>query len=125
MKEVCQGQNQREREPKSYANPSQSGMGNTLRPPIAYNGKRRGSNSLLFHKRMCLQTDVAYPAEQIEDTSATTNFERINQRISKEIGVYIKWVDRFQGNVRPFYESIYMTMRKKLFDSFGKDIDVR
>ncbi len=104
--------------------PSQSGMGNTLRPPIANNGKRRVSNSLLFHKRMCIQSESAYPAEQIEDTSATTNFERINQRISKEIGFYIKWVDRFQGNIRPFYESIYMTMHKKLFETFGKDIDV-
>lgn len=73
---------------------------------------------------MCLQNDLGIPTENVEDTPAITNFDRMNQRISKEINFYISWVDRFQGNIRPFYEKIYLNTRKKLFDCFGKDIDV-
>ena len=115
---------QSRKESKHFQLASKSAFQNTLIPPIKRFDKMRANNSLFHHKKACLQNDLGDQAENADETSATANFDRMNQQISKEIGFYIKWVDKFQATVRPFYETIYLKTRKKLFDFFGKEIDV-
>jgi DNA polymerase sigma len=98
--------------------------GNTLKPELAFRKNLGSEIEKERMKKLCLEHEQFNLAEAFEDTPAFTYFEPINKKLSKEIRFYVSWVEKYQVSMKPFHEKIYVSIRKKLFDFFGREIDV-